>query len=916
MLAGYENLVLEGIEGVIHIEHLEINQEINEHARMNIQLLLADRVAPDYEDELLANRDICLCTDDGEILFYGIIVDNELCKTGGVYWLKVSAVSHTILLDIKKKSRSWQDTQMTNGELIQRMIGDYPTAMVLYDDHFESSPVGRFLLQYEETDWEFIKRVASLFNLGLFPEMRRKGSSFSIGIPQTQEIKAIGQVHYCLKQNLAKNQRMRYNNAITGLEAADSIEYVIRDMAEYYCLGEQVEFKGGKFIIGAAHSVLSRQEGSLLSDYRILTEGGCRQEQRYNAKVKGASVPGTVIDVTRGYSRLHLHVDAEQPTAQGSWFVQPSFYTGTGGYCAMPEQGDILNLHFPTEDEGDCYIISSQGAPFEQIEAENDSMMKADAGTADLSSGAAGGGSQPSLGTAGRSRPPAYQLSSEAINKNKKWTTPGGNGLLLNDHQVALYTKGSKARLSVNFSGITITGSGDMEIIGESIDLAGGDVPCLTIKGHATERMSFQCGGSSIMLDGADGKVHVRGEEVFLQSPFNPPPPDLPDADEVEGILAGYEEEKKKHRPVALADGTIMDANNMDEELLYEYFMEFVCENRSDMASYDAFARWRKEVYGLTKKEERWNYLSDSVEFLVKGNYTDKVTGLGIGGSIGLGFLGIDAPADVRDLTHNLTHWEWTWGHAGETVLNAIGLFPMIGVVKNLKYADETGALLKNADEMGSLAKNADRVQEALKLLDKGEHLKYTDELGNVLNIRKVDNGFEILDSTGTVLRKTDNLDEVADAVEALYKGTGKYDINGKYTGGRTQAELDALAKDPAHAGSTRQYDVDQGLLEQKVGLSLEESGKLKGPITRDPTGASEFFDANGQAWDVKSFNSNFKPSKGGYTLQKSMDSILDSLGKNENVLLDTSNLSSVHKAELLQELTKQGLIDKIILWP
>jgi len=39
------------------------------------------------------------------------------------------------------------------------------------------------------------------------------------------------------------------------------------DMAEYYCLGEQVEFKDGRFIIGAAHSVLSRQEGSLLSDY-------------------------------------------------------------------------------------------------------------------------------------------------------------------------------------------------------------------------------------------------------------------------------------------------------------------------------------------------------------------------------------------------------------------------------------------------------------------------------------------------------------------------------------------------------------------------------------------------------------------------------------------------------------------------
>nr|WP_294495338.1 hypothetical protein [uncultured Anaerosporobacter sp.] len=149
-------------------------------------------------------------------------------------------------------------------------------------------------------------------------------------------------------------------------------------------------------------------------------------------------------------------------------------------------------------------------------------------------------------------------------------------------------------------------------------------------------------------------------------------------------------------------------------------------------------------------------------------------------------------------------------------------------------------------------------------------------------------------------------------------KGSGKslYDSNGNYTGGRNQAELDTLARDPAHAGSTRQYDIDQGILEQKIGLSLEESGKVPGPLTRDPSGAAEFFDSTGQAWDVKSFNSNYKPSKGGYTLQKSMDSILDSLGKNENVMLDTSNLSLAHKTELLNELSKQGLMDKVILWP
>ena len=66
----------------------------------------------------------------------------------------------------------------------------------------------------------------------------------------------------------------------------------------------------------------------------------------------------------------------------------------------------------------------------------------------------------------------------------------------------------------------------------------------------------------------------------------------------------------------------------------------------------------------------------------------------------------------------------------------------------------------------------------------------------------------------------------------------------------------------------------------------------------------------------VKSFNSNFKPSKGGYTLNNSMKSILKSLSENENIILDTTNLNVVNKVELLRELINKGLMDKIIVWP
>jgi len=46
------------------------------------------------------------------------------------------------------------------------------------------------------------------------------------------------------------------------------------------------------------------------------------------------------------------------------------------------------------------------------------------------------------------------------------------------------------------------------------------------------------------------------------------------------------------------------------------------------------------------------------------------------------------------------------------------------------------------------------------------------------------------------------------------------------------------------------------------------------------------------------------------------MKSIKDSLAENENVILDTTNMSEAHRAELLSEISKEGLKDNIILWP
>ena len=124
------------------------------------------------------------------------------------------------------------------------------------------------------------------------------------------------------------------------------------------------------------------------------------------------------------------------------------------------------------------------------------------------------------------------------------------------------------------------------------------------------------------------------------------------------------------------------------------------------------------------------------------------------------------------------------------------------------------------------------------------------------------------------------------------------------------------MANDPAHSGSARPSDIEKGLHEREIGLDLEERGELARPIVCDPSGAAEFIDGNGQAWDVKSFHSGFSPDSGGYTLAASMKAIYESLEACEYVILDTTYLNEADLAELLNEIFEEGLLDRIIVWP
>ncbi|MCZ4151068.1 hypothetical protein BZG21_42540, partial [Escherichia coli] len=91
------------------------------------------------------------------------------------------AVSHTYKLDTEWRKRSYQNQQKTYAEVIRKVLEPYAGASLT--NAIPDTTTGQMLLQYQETDWEFILRLASRLGTVIVPIVD-DAPAIALGIPQ------------------------------------------------------------------------------------------------------------------------------------------------------------------------------------------------------------------------------------------------------------------------------------------------------------------------------------------------------------------------------------------------------------------------------------------------------------------------------------------------------------------------------------------------------------------------------------------------------------------------------------------------------------------------------------------------------------------------------------------------------------
>ncbi|MEE1056417.1 MAG: starch-binding protein [Acutalibacteraceae bacterium] len=194
-----------------------------------------------------------------------------------------------------------------------------------------------------------------------------------------------------------------------------------------------------------------------------------------------------------------------------------------------------------------------------------------------------------------------------------------------------------------------------------------------------------------------------------------------------------------------------------------------------------------------TPWESLQKYFSTAIIQVALGRYAeDDVTSLGTVAEIGFAFLGFDIIQDLRDVTYDLSHWEWK---TNESIINlvvdAVGLVPVVGIMKK---SDDIIAVIKCSDQVYEarkiasnvkftvkngikyLGKTSDTISTAVKhnvqLLGNKIYAKTLDAL-NSSTIYKLRYGTAYDSKVITVLTEhTDSLDELSEASITYYRHT------------------------------------------------------------------------------------------------------------------------------------------------
>lgn len=359
------------------IQEFVLDENINEHQKLEIQLEMDDEQRKNLE-RIIEKEDVGieieLANVDKDVkrrVFSGIVDYFEILDYGS-YGCRIlmRAFSKSVLFDRKneKKYRVFQDRNLMFSDIIDEINKDYADKKleIKYSD-IAKKQIGSLIVQFDETDWEFLVRLASQLKTGMF--VIEQGIIL-FGIVEMGEIKKENK--YFSDYSLVRDYKNLYykvqSNKVINLGDTVSISEnaVENEVNDKDSSGNKGNFSVLKTRIFLKDFILKSEFlATDMSSYHIF--------KKYNEKIKGCRIEANVERVFEdsGIAKMEVRFaeglkkivqersnEESNDKAYDDYGIKrfplsyQTFYsqTNTGFFCT-PEVNDTVEVYFPNEDE-------------------------------------------------------------------------------------------------------------------------------------------------------------------------------------------------------------------------------------------------------------------------------------------------------------------------------------------------------------------------------------------------------------------------------------------------------------------------------------------------------------------------------------------------------------------------------------
>ena len=311
-------------------------EEPGEHARGNFRLLLSENETG--INGMNAPIQLLGQGNTAGALFSGYPEKVEIKEERGYRIADIQAVSGTILLDQKKSNRVFQKKAQTYMGIANTITADTEhSACILPGSDMQT---GGTLIQYQETDWNFLKRMASQLGLPLVPDISYYYPRFYLGLPEGEK-KELGEILSC---DMCFDGRYY---AVSGKCLVDREDFICYDVVTRtsLSLGDRVTYEGRELLVSRKKTELAG--GEVIFTYRLAGNGYTWVPWEDNPDYTGMSFVGSIVG-TQG-EQVEVAFDIDKTAAGGNRY---GFAPATGNlmYC-MPQKGTKTSLYIGNGDE-------------------------------------------------------------------------------------------------------------------------------------------------------------------------------------------------------------------------------------------------------------------------------------------------------------------------------------------------------------------------------------------------------------------------------------------------------------------------------------------------------------------------------------------------------------------------------------